>query len=414
MSSGKEDHIYRNYREILDEIERKGSSRSLKTVKSRDGKHVEYRGRSFINLSSNDYLGLATDISLVKDFYTGIAREPDIIGSYGPGSTSSRLLTGDFPGYRELEEEIAQAYSETGEKGESRREALVFNSGYHANVGIISALAGKDDLILSDSLNHASIIDGVRLSGADYSIYRHLDYRHLEDLLDKKRHRYRNVLIVSESVFSMDGDIADIRLLCEIKRKQRAILVIDEAHGVGVFGRRGLGICEREGMPPVDILIATFGKALGSMGAFAVLHKTLKDYLVNRMRTLIFTTALPPVVINWNLRVMRRLGEFGHRRKKLLDTAGTLREKLRSAGLKTGGESQIIPVITGSIEKTVETSEKLQEKGYLLFPIRPPSVPRGSSRLRISLTSSIDWEDIEDLPGLISGTENREGNDQCR
>ncbi len=405
----EEDRIYRHYREALDEIEKTGSLRFLKTVKNRNGKHVEYRGRQFINLSSNDYLGLATESSLVKDFYRDIEKEIDIIGTYGPGSTSSRLLTGDFPAYRELEEEIAGAYGSIAGKGENRKEALVFNSGYHANTGIISSLAGKGDLILSDSLNHASIIDGVRLSRADYSTFRHRDYHHLEELLGRKRREYRNVLIVSESLFSMDGDMADLRLMCEIKKKHGAMLYIDEAHAVGVFGERGLGICEKEKVPDIDILVATFGKALGSMGAFALLHRTLREYLVNRMRTLIFTTALPPVVINWNLRVIKSLGKYNSRREKLMSTAAALREKLRSRGLNTRGESQIIPVITGSNERTVKTSERLQKEGYLLFPIRPPSVPEGSSRIRISLTSAIDREDVEEIPGIISETEKESG-----
>lgn len=398
----EENHTYRHYREALEEIDKTGSLRFLKTVKNRNGKYVEYQGRSFINLSSNDYLALATDSSLVNEFYTGINKEINIIERFGPGSTSSRLLTGDFPAYRELEEEIASAYNSIPGTGEYRREALVFNSGYHANVGIISALAGKRDLILSDSLNHASIIDGVRLSGTDYSTYRHLDYHHLEDLLKRKRDSYRNVLIVSESVFSMDGDIADLKVMCEIKKNYRALLYIDEAHAAGVFGERGLGICERERAPGIDIIVATFGKALGSMGAYTVLHSTLKEYLVNKMRTLIFSTALPPVVINWNLQIMRKLGQYSDRRMKLSKTASLLRESLISHGLDIRGESQIIPVITGTNEKTVRISKKLQEMGYLLFPIRPPSVPEGSSRLRISLTSAIDREDIDDIPGIIS------------
>jgi 8-amino-7-oxononanoate synthase len=402
------DYIYRHYREALEEIESNGSLRFLKTVGNREGKHVEYLGRSFINLSSNDYLGLGTERALIEEFYSGLSEESYIVERFGPGSTSSRLLTGDFPGYRELEEEIASAYSRIG-TADNRREALVFSSGYHANVGIISALTGKGDLILSDSLNHASIIDGVRLSKADYSTYNHMDYHHLKELLGKKRDKYKNVLIVSESVFSMDGDIADLTLLCEIKKEFGAMLYIDEAHALGVFGERGLGICERESAPDIDILIATFGKALGSMGAFAVLHKTLKEYLVNRMRTLIFTTALPPVIVNWNLQVMKRLGEYTRRREKLIKTASFLREKLKSRGLETRGESQIIPVITGSNERTMAASEKLQERGYLLFPIRPPSVPEGSSRLRISLTSNIDRKDIEDIPGIISETGNKNG-----
>jgi 8-amino-7-oxononanoate synthase len=209
-------------------------------------------------------------------------------------------------------------------------------------------------------------------------------------------------MIISESVFSMDGDIVDIKRLVEIKNKFGALLYIDEAHSVGLFGDTGLGICEREkAIKYVDIIIGTFGKALASQGAYAVVNPVIKEYLINNMRTLLYTTALPPVIVNWNMYNMSKLSSFKEKREKLQDTAGKLRNSLIANGIQTSGATHIVPAIIGDREKTLRKSSELQERNFLVFPIRPPTVPEGTSRIRISLTANIDWDDIKDIPDII-------------
>jgi len=281
--------------------------------------------------------------------------------------------------------------------------ALVFNSGYHANIGMIPALAGKKDLILSDSLNHASIVDGIRLSRAECIIFQHNNMNHLKEILEKYRPRFKNTLIITESVFSMDGDRADIRRLTELKEKYKALLYIDEAHSAGVFGAHGQGLSFETGVhEKVDILLGTMGKALASHGAYAITHPTLKSYLVNSMRSLLYTTALPPVAVNWNLFILNHMKSVDSKRKKLVDISEKFRDALTQKRLSYTGDTHIIPVITGSNKKAVLLSDILVEKGFLAFPIRPPTVPENNSRLRFSLTSDIAFDDINAIPGIIS------------
>jgi 8-amino-7-oxononanoate synthase len=388
---------YYFFEDELNRLRDNDSFRVLRPLSDRDGKYTSWNGKIYLNLSSNDYLGLATDKELVRKFYAGL-NDNNLIENFGPGSSSSRLLTGNSGLYDELENELASLYR----KYDSSKTALVFNSGYHANIGIIPALVSKGDLILSDKLNHASIIDGIKLSGAEFLRYRHMDYEHLTSLLNLKRNSYKKVLIITESVFSMDGDIADLKKLTEIKNRYDALLYVDEAHAAGVFGRNGLGVCERENViNNIDFILGTFGKAFGSHGSYIITDQILKDYLINKMRPFIFTTGLPPVVINWILFIVKLLPDLNDKRTRLIETSKMLREKLIEYGLSTCGESQIIPVMIGGNKKTVEISELLQDMGYLIFPIRPPTVPENTSRLRISLNSEITWNDLEKLPGII-------------
>jgi 8-amino-7-oxononanoate synthase len=346
-----------------------------------------------LNLSSNDYLGLAADVALHRDFFAG-ADAVDL-DRHGMGASASRLLTGNHPAYTALEEDLCALYG--------GRHATVFSSGYHANVGICSALAEKGDLFLADKLCHASLIDGMRLSGAKLLRYRHLDYDHLERLLVQHRAAHRDIFIVSESVFSMDGDTADISRLVQLKRDHRARLLIDEAHAVGVFGDRGLGVCEREGcIPDVDLLVGTFGKALGSFGAFAVTDGDVRDYLVNHMRPFIFTTALPPSVVNWSRTTLARSATMQRERTHLHSLAGRLREALRERNITTGGDSQIVPAIVGPNQPACDVAESLRDNGFLAFPIRPPTVPPGTARLRFSLSANMDWDQIKAIPDIVA------------
>ncbi|MDR0941123.1 MAG: aminotransferase class I/II-fold pyridoxal phosphate-dependent enzyme, partial [Bacteroidales bacterium] len=263
------------YSHTLDELRTQGNFRFLRSSVP----------HNCINLSSNDYLGLCNDGELYNRFL-----DENSTRSYSFSAASSRLLTGNCAEYGELEHRLCQLFH--------REAALVFNSGYHANCGILPALAGKNDLIVADKLVHASIIDGIRLAHCDFERFRHADYAHLERILHEKHNTYEHIFIVSESIFSMDGDCADLKKLVELKQKYNCLLYIDEAHAFGVRGAQGLGLAEEQGViADIDLLVATFGKAIASVGAFVVCNKILHSYLINHSRTLIFTTALPPINI---------------------------------------------------------------------------------------------------------------------
>ncbi|MBN2401243.1 MAG: 8-amino-7-oxononanoate synthase [Spirochaetes bacterium] len=399
--------LYTVFENELNQLKQDNQYRFLKIIHSRNNKFVIYNNKKYLNLSSNDYLGLATDKECINNFYAQL-NDHNMIDSFGPGSTSSRLLSGNYELYSDLESLLSDLYNKTiqpedSNKNNKLKEALVFNSGYHANIGIISTLTDKNSLILSDSLNHASIIDGTRLSRAHCIPYEHFNYDQIDSILKKNREKYNKAIIISESVFSMDGDIADIKKLVEIKNRYNALLYIDEAHAVGLFGDSGLGICEREdSVKDVDIIIGTFGKAFASQGAYAITNQVLKEYLINNTRTLLYTTALPPVIVNWNIYILKKLHGLKVKRDKLQSVAERLRISLTDKNIKTAGASQIVPAITGNKAKTIQISDDLQLKGFLVFPIRPPTVPQGTSRIRISLTANIDWEDIESIPDILS------------
>jgi len=359
------------YKQELDNLRDSGNLRSLKKISDNDFK---------VNLSSNDYLGVSKK---------NIPRPKG--NAFGSGS--SRLLTGNFSEYESLENELEKLYG---------RPSLFFNSGYHANIGILSALAGKGDLIVSDKLNHASIIDGIRLSNADHVRFKHNDYNHLIQILKNKRNDYDQVFIVSESIFSMDGDEADLEKLIEIKQDYNCFLYIDEAHALGVRGDRGLGLTEELNcIKDIDLLVGTFGKAMNSIGAYVICDSILKEYLVNKMRSLIFTTALPPIVISWNHIMLRTIVKMNLEREHLNSLSDQFRNKLIEFGISTAGSSNIIPVLVGDSQKCVNLAEFLQKKGFLVFPIRPPAVPEGTSRLRLSLCADMNWKAIKDLPAII-------------
>ena len=388
------DNVYYPFFNKLEKLKEDGSYRFLRDIQKKEDKYIFFDNKKYINLASNDYLGLATDKILQDEFLASIKDEkfPEFSAS------SSRLLTGNSELYTELENEIATFHN--------KESSIVFNSGYHANIGILPALMEKGDLILSDKLNHASIIDGVRLCNADFMIYDHKDYNQLEKLLEKNRSKYDKIIIVSESVFSMDGDKADLTKLVQIKKRFETMLYIDEAHAVGVFGNNGCGLCEEVGvLDQVDIVVGTFGKALASLGAYAVIPKLLKDYLINFMRPFIFTTALSPFILKWNIFIIKKIPSLNDKRIYLKLLSSKLRESIKLSGGITKGDSQIIPIIIGENEKTLNIADNFLDSGIFALPIRPPSVPKGSSRIRISLSANIDWEDIS-LLKIILG-ENR-------
>jgi 8-amino-7-oxononanoate synthase len=379
-----------SYRQRIELLREKGRLRLLRPLVARQGCRVEYAGRRLLNLTSNDYLGLAGNRDLLQQFYRRMD-DPSLIDHFGLGAASSRLLTGDSTDAHRLEELLAETYG--------RPAALLYNSGYHANIGILPALVGKGDLIVSDKLNHASIYDGLRLSQAEHRRYRHCDYEHLEGMLRQMRADYDQVVIVSESVFSMDGDVADLKRLVELKRRFSCLLYIDEAHAIGLYGRRGLGQAEEQGvLDEIDLLIGTFGKALASVGAFVLCTEDIREYLINHSRSLIFTTGLPPVVINWNQFIFRHMLDLGPERLHLQSLAEKLRADLRRSGLVTTGSTNIVPVMIGEDRLAVQLAETMQDKGFLIFPVRPPAVPEGTARFRLSLSADMQWQD--DLAAL--------------
>lgn len=377
----------------LHNLEQQGLLRRLVPLTQSGGNRIDVSGKNCLNLSGNDYLGLAANRELVEEFYS--RQNPEsLLERFGPGSSASRLMTGNSTLYEELERKLASLYN--------RPRALVFNSGYHANAGILPALAGKGDLIIADKLCHASLIDGMQLSRAESVRYRHQDYEQLGRILAEKRSRYNRAFIVSESVFSMDGDLADLGRLAELKKQHNCTLYLDEAHAVGVFGDKGLGLAEQEGLVgETDILLGTFGKALGGLGGFALCSDQVADYLINRARPFIYSTGLPPVCLNWLLFVLDRVPAMHTQRTQVLDLADNLRRELIDHGLATGGSSQIIPVIIGDSARTVAAAEKLRASGFWVTAVRPPTVPANTARLRLSISAAFTPEDLEPLPALI-------------
>lgn len=376
------------YKVLLETLERTGNLRSLPLIEPHD-KWIIRDGRKMLNLSSNDYLGLSRDMQLLKEFLTRAMEE------YLPlSSTSSRLLTGNYPVYTELEEALASAYG--------KESALVFNSGYHANVGILPALADKETLILADKLVHASLIDGIRLSGATYKRFRHQDYEQVEQILQASVHTYKRIILVTESIFSMDGDIADLHRLVRLKQEYpNVLLYVDEAHAIGVRGKTGLGIAEESGtLPDIDLLVGTFGKALASMGAFVACSRLLHDVLVNRMRPLIFSTALPPLQVAWTSYLFQLLPHMEERRKHLQRLSASVAQALQGKGGEISS-SHIIPYIVKDSEDCLRLAEFLQRKGFYCLAIRPPTVPQGTARLRLSITADMDEENIRPLNELL-------------
>lgn len=374
-----------NWEKELTLLENKNNLRRLPVVRH-SGREVEVNGNVMLNLSSNDYLGLAVHMPLRTEFMHSLSPE-----TFLPSSSSSRLLTGNFDIYTRLEEVLARMFK--------KESALVFNSGYHMNTGILPAMSDARTLILADKLVHASIIDGIRLSAARCIRYRHNHYEQLEQLLASHHAGYDKIIIVTESIFSMDGDEADLRRLVTLKRQYNNVLLyVDEAHGVGVRGAHGLGCAEEQDcVADIDFLCGTFGKALASVGGYIVCSRTIRDYLVNKMRTLIFTTALPPVNLMWTLFVLEHLDSFNIQRQQLQQISSLLKAALIKKGYDCPSSSHILPMTLGDSGETVLKAEALQRKGFYALPVRPPTVPDGTSRIRFSLTAAITEEEIRNL-----------------
>ena len=363
-------------KKILGSLAAEDNLRMLRTA-SGGGRFVEYGGRQYVNMSSNDYLGLGGDVELQRRFLERAAAEDRFLMS----NTASRLITGNSADYDELESAVASFYG-----GKS---TLVLGSGYLANAGILPAVTSKGDLVLADKLVHASLIDGLRLCECEWRRFNHNDMDHLESLLRKNRDGYDNVWVVTESVFSMDGDRAPLQTLVELKHRYNLKLYVDEAHAFGVYGAAGAGCAEAAGLDrEVDIIMATFGKAVASYGAFAAVDPDVRELLVNRMRTLIFATALPPVVLQWTKMVLELMPSFADKRERLAKLV---------ARIAPGdpGATHIIPVMAYGNAEAQAMAERFRAEGFWVTPIRYPTVPRGKARVRLSLSAALEEGDAD-------------------
>lgn len=349
-----------------------GLRRALETVRSPQGATVQVGDQTLLNFSSNDYLGLANHPALR-------AAAQRALGEHGAGSGASRLIVGDLAPHRTLEAAV-RAFERT-------ESALLFGSGYAANVGIISALVGKGDAVFSDALNHASLIDGCRLSRAETIVYPHADLDALEQGL--RTISARRKLIVTDAVFSMDGDLAPLEGIVSLAERHGAAVLVDEAHATGVLGERGAGGCEAAGVEArVDVRMGTLGKALGSYGAYAACAQPVADLLVNRARSLVFSTSLPPSACAAAEAAIALVQSDPSLRERLWANVRRFAAGLCLLGVEASPRSPIFPVLLGEPERAMGASRALRERGLLVKGIRPPTVPRGTSRLRFAISAA--------------------------
>jgi 8-amino-7-oxononanoate synthase len=375
----------------LEELRRTGLYRVMPSVGLMPGRTITVNGRTAINFSSNNYLGLAGHPEIVQAFV-------DCVTRYGAGSTASRLIAGNTEPHRELESFIA-GWKETDA-------ALVFGSGYQANLGILSTLAGEGDLIISDELNHASIIDGCRLSKARVMIYPHLDLSALESIL--RLSGFRRRVVVTESIFSMDGDCAPLKEIDYLCRRWRALLMVDEAHATGVRGPQGQGLAAEQGVIP-EIQMGTLGKAAGTSGAYAAGSRPLIELLTNKCRSLIYTTAAPPGTAGAALAALKIIAssEGDQRRSRLGENVLRFYQAVNPGSGDSSVPSHIVPVRIGDSRTTLQVSEACLEQGIFAHGIRFPTVPEGTARLRFTLMSDHTEEDINMAASVLEDAMNK-------
>ncbi|MFW2035345.1 8-amino-7-oxononanoate synthase [Acinetobacter junii] len=375
-----------HYAEQLDQLKQQGNFRQF-TANQQQGRWITIQDRTMLNLASNDYLGLAADLSLREEFLDTLKIERVLFSS-----SSSRLLTGNFAEYEQFENSLSKAFG---------RAALLFNSGYHMNIGILPALADSKSVILADKLVHASMIDGIRLSNAQYVRYRHNDLQHLEQLLQKYQQdeQVERIIVVTESIFSMDGDETDLAALAQLKQRfVKTMLYVDEAHAIGVRGGQGLGCAEQyDVLHQIDFLVGTFGKAIASIGGYIICDPIIRDYLINKMRPLIFSTALPPISMAWSDFIFNKVLNMQQQRQHLAEISHFLQKAVIAKSFSSPSSSHIIPIIVGESNAAIEKARYVQQQGFYAMPVRPPTVPQNSSRLRISLTSMVQKAELEKL-----------------
>lgn len=351
---------------------------------------VYLSGLEMLNLASSDYLGFSSYPKLVNDFYT----QMDVAGlSYG--GTSSRMIAGNHEYYRSLEEDLCDLFAREG--------AIVYSSAYHANTGILPALTTRRDLILADRDVYPGLVSGLRMSEAETLFFRHGDLENLRSILLQRREDFDQVFIVTESIFPLSGDMTDLQMLCDIKREFDTYLYVDESHAIGVRGTNGLGCGEEQAcMDDIDFLVASFGMAMASVGAFVVCSDLFHDYLLYTQNSLAYTSALPPINVAWTRFVLNHLSDYFEQRQRLKSLADRLRGVLTDAGYKTGGTSHIVPLYCGTDEESVEVGKYLFDNGFYVIPVCHPDVPTGTSRVRFLLNAAIPDEEYECLYEVIS------------
>lgn len=369
-------------RRLQKELEQRRKDNLLRTLKVAESCRL--------NLSSNDYLQLRTDPDVVAG-----ARQA--LEEYGAGSGASPLLYGYLPCHEQLLDALL--------KWKRKPAGLVFNTGFMANQAVLKHLPGPQDLVLVDKLIHHSVIQAIVQGRADYKRYSHLDLNHLEELLEKNKGTYETVFVVTESVFSMDGDYPDLKALVELKQRFDFVLVLDEAHGTGVFGKTGGGLAEETGvLDHVDILVGTLGKALASMGAYVLTaSQTVVDHLINHAGEFIYSTYLAPACAGAASAAIGRVRSMNTERQRLRKNAAWFRDELVKGGWTTNAfDSQIVPVIVGDPDRALALRDRLLGKGMLTGAVRPPTVPPNSSRLRLSFHSGITQEDMHELLEILN------------
>lgn len=359
-------------KEELKQIHDKQLFRLLTELETGQSPEVIINGKRFVLLGSNSYLGLSVDPKVVESARLALEK-------YGAGSGGSRLVSGSSDLHRMLEDRIAQF--------KNTESAILFSSGYLANIGTISALVGSDDIIYSDELNHASIIDGARLSRSTVTIYKHLDLNHLQDFLEADKDRKCRRLIVTDTVFSMDGDLVPLPELVELSERYGCMLMIDEAHATGVLGKRGSGATEHFGVEDrVPVVMGTLSKAVGSLGGYIAGSKELIDFIRNRVRSYIFDTSLPPASIAASITAIDIIENEPERREHLWNMVNKFKAGIKNTGLHVlPSHSAIIPVLIGDAEPALNFAKMLREYGVFTPAVRPPSVPHGMCRIRVTI-----------------------------
>lgn len=368
---------YQNFRVQLEAKEKEQNKRSIKVYEPIDAVRVKRNNQEFIMMASNNYLGLTHDLRVQQAAKYAVEQ-------YGTGSGGARLTSGTFPLFNELELGIAD-FKHT-------EQALVFNTGYMANVGTITALMNKNSIIISDELNHASIIDGCRLSGARIERYNHKDIEHAEHIL--KNYKSSHKMIITDGVFSMDGDIAPLDKLYELGKEYNALLMVDDAHSTGVLGN-GRGTAHHFGLTDVDVQLGTLSKALGSVGGYVAGRKELIEYLVNYSRSFIFSTALSPADIGAALEALTIVKKEPLVVEQLNENTAYMANKLQSMGIECDDETPIFPIIVGDNERALSLAYELELRGIIITAIRPPTVPVGESRLRMTVTAAHSQEQLD-------------------
>lgn len=378
-----------HYRAFLDALARDRLKRTLSDVAAKDARTLDVDGRTYVNLASNDYLGLRFHDAL-------IGRSQEWARRFGTGSGASRLVTGNLASFADIEKKVAAL--------KTKPAALLMASGFQANAGVLQALfdrsaLGKEPLVFADRLNHASMHFGCQAAGVRQIRYRHRDAAHLGELLARYQADKRPKFILTESVFSMDGDVAPMSEIARHARDHDAMLIVDDAHATGILGKRGCGLSDG-----ADLVIGTFSKALGSFGAYVACSETMRDYLVNRCSGFVYSTALPPPVLGAIDAALDLLSDLDGDRAHVENLSSRFRHEASALGFDTGASStQIVPVVVGTADAALDLSLQLRKAGFWATAIRPPTVRQGTARVRLAFTAALTERDLDGLLEALKG-----------